>query len=134
MVVVQGLSNPRRERAAVEGWQDSIVAGRYAQVRYLAGPAAASHLRRLATEIGLTAPQLIAGEHVMADELPMLSSVIENVDEESVAAETAPVAAPDFPPSSAAHIAARCSTLEEPAEMPEQAAVRQKLINEVLRP
>jgi hypothetical protein len=68
----------------------------------------------------------------MADELPVLSSAIENVDEESVAAETAPVAAPDFPRSSAAHIAPQCSTLEEPVEMPEQAAVRQKLINEVL--
>ena len=132
VVVVQGLFNPRRERAAFEGWQDSIVAGRYAQVRYLAGPAAASHLRRLATDIGLTAPQLIAGERVMADELPVLSSVIENVDEESVAAETAPVAAPDFPRPSAAHIAPQCSTLEELVEMPEQAALRQKLINEVL--
>jgi hypothetical protein len=70
VVVVRGLSNPRRERAALEGWQDSIVAGRYAQVRYLAGPAAASHLRRVAMDIGLTAPQLIAGERVMADELP----------------------------------------------------------------
>lgn len=97
VVVAQGLSNPRRERAAFEGWRDSIVAGRYAQVRYLAGPAAASHLRHLATDIGLTAPQLIAGEHVMADELPELFPIIENGDEESVAAETAPVAAPDFP-------------------------------------
>ncbi|MHB8656338.1 MAG: hypothetical protein ACYC91_00045 [Solirubrobacteraceae bacterium] len=132
VVVAQGLSNPRRERAAFEGWRDSIVAGRYAQVRYLAGPAAASHLRHLATDIGLTAPQLIAGEHVMADELPELLPIIENDDEESVAADPTPVAAPDFPRSSAAHIASQCSTLEEPAEMPEQAAVRQKLINEVL--
>ena len=73
------------------------MAGRYALVRSLAGPAATSHLRRLATDIGLTAPQFIAGERVMADELPRTSLVIENVDEESVAAETAPVAAPDFP-------------------------------------
>jgi hypothetical protein len=48
VVVVQGQSNPRRERAALEGWQASILAGRYAQVRYLAGHAAGGHLRRLA--------------------------------------------------------------------------------------
>jgi hypothetical protein len=121
VVVVQGLFNPRRERAAFEGWRDSIVAGRYAQVRYLAGPAVASDLRRLATDIGLTAPLLIAGERVMAEELSVPFSAIENVDEESVAAETAPVAAPDSPRSLAARIAPECSTLEEPVEMPEQA-------------
>jgi hypothetical protein len=90
VVVVQGLSNPRRERAALEGWQRSIAAGRYAQVCYVAGPAFVSNLRHLAQDIGLTAPRLIGGERVMADELPVLSSVIENADEESVAAETAP--------------------------------------------
>lgn len=132
VVVVQALPNPRRERAAFQGWQDSIVAGRYAQVRYLAGPAAASHLRRLAMDIGLTAPQLIVGERVMADELPVRPSVIETVDEESVAAETAPVAAPDFPRPSAAHIVPQRQTLKEPVEPPEQAAERQKLINDVL--
>ena len=132
VVVAQGLSNPRRERAALEGWQRSIVAGRYAQVCYVAGPAFVSHLRRLAEDIGLTAPQLIVGERVMADELPVVPSVIAYVDEASVPAETAPVAAPDFPRSSAAHIAPQCSTLDEPVEMPERAAERQKLINEVL--
>jgi hypothetical protein len=30
----------------------------------------------LATDIGLTAPQLIIGERVMADELPVLSSAM----------------------------------------------------------
>jgi hypothetical protein len=85
VVVAHGLSNLRRERAALEGWQRSIAAGRYAQVCYVAGPAFVSHLKRLATDIGLTAPQLIIGERVMADELPVLASVIEDVDEESVA-------------------------------------------------
>jgi hypothetical protein len=80
VVVVQRQSNPRRERAALEGWQASILAGRYAQVRYLAGPAADSHLRRVAADIGLTAPQFIAGERVMADEPPGLPSIIENGD------------------------------------------------------
>jgi hypothetical protein len=80
-----GLTNPRRERAALEGWQHSITAGRYAQVHYVAGPAFVSHLRRVAEDIGLTTPQLIIGERVIADKLPVPASVIENVDEESAA-------------------------------------------------
>jgi hypothetical protein len=89
VVVASGLSNPRRERAALEGWQRSIVAGRYARVCYVAGPAFVSHLRRVAEDIGLTAPQLTVGERVMVDQLYGLASVIENVDEESVVGETA---------------------------------------------
>jgi hypothetical protein len=85
VVIVPGLTNPRRERAALHGWQGSIVAGRYAQVWYLASPAFVSHLRHVATDIGLAAPQLIVGERVMADDPPVLASVIENVDEESAA-------------------------------------------------
>lgn len=70
VVAAQGQSNPRRERAALEGWHASILAGQYAQVCYLTGPAAVNHLTRLAADIGLTAPQFIAGERVMADEPP----------------------------------------------------------------
>ena len=132
VVVVQGQSNPRRERAALEGWQASILASRYAQVRYLAGPATARHLGRLAADIGLTAPQFIAGERVMADEPPVRRSVIENVDEASVAVETAPVAAPDLQRPSPAHVVPQCSSSVEPVETSEQAAERRKLINEVL--
>ena len=132
VIVVQGQSDPRRERAALEGWQASILAGRYAQVRYLAGPTASGHLRRLAADIGLTAPQFIAGERVMADEPPVLPSIIENVDEASVPVETAPVAAPNLPRPSPEHVVPQCSRSEEPVETPERAAERQKLINEVL--
>jgi hypothetical protein len=132
VVVVQGQSNPRRERVALGGWQASIATGRYAQVRYLAGPAAASHLERLATEIGLTAPQFIAAERVVADGAPVLPSVIENVDEPSMDVETAPVAEPDFPRPSPARVVPQRSTTEEPVETPEQAAERRKLINDVL--
>ena len=85
VVIAPRLSNPRRERAALQGWQRSIVAGQYAQVWYMAGPAFVSHLRRVAEDIGLTAPQLIVGERVMADKLPVLASVIENLGEESAA-------------------------------------------------
>jgi hypothetical protein len=132
VVVVQGRSNPRREGVALEGWQASITTGRYAQVRYLAGPADASHLGRLATEIGLTAPQFIAAERAVADEAPVLPSVIENVDEELVAVETAPGAEPDFPRPSPEHVVPQRSTTQEPVETSEQAAERRKLINDVL--
>ena len=90
VIVIHGQSNPRRERAALAGWQAAILAGQYAQVRYLAGPATAQHLTRLATEIGLTAPQFTVGEHVITDEPPVPTSTIENPDERPAAAETAP--------------------------------------------
>ncbi len=132
VVVVQGQSNPRRERAALEGWQASIATGRYAQVRYLAGPAAASHLGRLATGIGLTAAQFIAAERVVTDEALVLASVMENVDEASVAVETERVPDPDYPRPSPEHAVPQRWATEEPVEAPEQAEERQKLINDVL--
>jgi hypothetical protein len=131
VVVARGLANPRRERAALRGWQASIAAGRYAHVRYLARPGAADHLRRLATDIGLTAPQLVVGERVVDDEPPAHPLANESVDDEQVAAATAPIAASDFPGAPAAHIAPPRAT-EERVETPEQAAERQKLINELL--
>jgi hypothetical protein len=85
VVLAPGLTNPRRERAALQGWQRSIVAGRDAQVWYVASPAFVSHLSRAAEEIGLATPQFIVGERVIADKLPVLASVAENVDEESAA-------------------------------------------------
>lgn len=84
VVIAPGLTNPRRERAALECWQRSILAGRYAQVHYLASTAFVSHLTGVAKAIGAT-PQLIISERVIADEPPVLGSVIENVDKHSVA-------------------------------------------------
>ena len=84
VVIAPGLSNPRRERAALECWQHSILAGQYARVHYVASPAFVSHLRGVAEAIG-AGPQLIIGERVTADEHPVLASVIENVDQQSVA-------------------------------------------------
>lgn len=132
VVVVRGLRNARRERAALEAWKASVAAGRYAQVRYVVGPAAASHVGRLAADIGLTAPQLLVGECVVSDELSVASSVVENVEVESVAAETPPVAATDFPRPAAPRIGPPLPTYEEPQATPEQSAERQKLINELL--
>src|ERR1700727_1096133 len=54
VVLIQDLPKPRRERAALEGWQASISAGQYLQVRYLAGRTSSAHLRRVAACIGLT--------------------------------------------------------------------------------
>jgi hypothetical protein len=48
-------------------------------------------MKRLATDIGLTATQLTVAERIMADDFPMLFSAIENADRESMAAETVPV-------------------------------------------
>jgi hypothetical protein len=91
VIVIQGQSNPRRERAALEGWRTSIVCGQYAQVRYVAGPSPTRHLTRVATEIGLSAPQFIVGETVMADEPPVQPSTIESHDEELVGVTAGPV-------------------------------------------
>lgn len=54
MVVAPALSDPRRERAALERWPHCVMAGRYARVRYVAGPALVSHLRRAAEDIGMS--------------------------------------------------------------------------------
>ena len=77
VVVVRRPSNPRREREGLKGWQAAIAAGKYAQVRYLAGPTVASRLRRLATDVGLIPAQFIVGERVVTDEPPALPEVIE---------------------------------------------------------
>jgi hypothetical protein len=84
VVIAAGLTNPRRERAALECWQRSILAGQYAQVHYVASPAFVRHLKGVAKAIG-AAPQLIIGERVITDESPVLASVIENVDQPSAA-------------------------------------------------
>lgn len=126
VVVVQGQSNPRRERAALEGWLASIAAGRYAQVRYLAGVATAGHLRAVATEIGLTAHQFIAGERVTAHEPPVLASIIANIDEVSGAVEPAPVAAIDFPQPSPADVVPLCSASEKSVETLELTEANQR--------
>lgn len=95
-------------------------------MRYLAGPAAASHLARLAGEIGLTAPQFLAGEHVMADKPLPLRSTSENLDEAPVVVaaapvevKTAPVAPPDLRPLSPAQVVPQCPPLDESVMTPE---------------
>jgi hypothetical protein len=84
VVIAAGLTNPRRERAALECWQRSILAGQYAQVHYLAFPAFVSHLRGVADAIG-AAPQLTISERAIVDEHPPLAAVIENADQQAVA-------------------------------------------------
>ena len=83
-MIAPGLTNPRRQRAALECWQRSILAGQYAHVPYVASPAFVSHLKGVAKAIGV-APQLIISERVIADEHPIPALVVENVDQQSVA-------------------------------------------------
>jgi hypothetical protein len=131
VVVVHGPPKPRRERAALEGWHGSIAAGRYAQVRYVAGSAAADRLGRVAADIGLSATGFTVGERVAADERN--SEVTENgADALPSVTETAPVPRIDPPRPLQVHAAPPRSRSEKPAETPEQAAERQKRINELL--
>jgi hypothetical protein len=132
VVVVHGPPKPRRERAALEGWQGSIAAGQYAQVRFVAGPAAAGRLEGVAAlGVGLADTQLIAGDRVVTDESPVPAETLESVAEASTSAEATPVAVPDPPPPVPVHTP-RPSRPQGPAATPEQAVERQKLIRELL--
>lgn len=73
VVLERSHSHPRRQRAALHGWQAAIAAGRYAQVRYQTRPVIARDLRRLAAQIGLDAPAFIAGEKMTAHETPCVN-------------------------------------------------------------
>jgi hypothetical protein len=132
VIVIDGQSNPLREQAALAGWQRSIATRQYQQVQYMAGPGVAAYFRRLATEIGLTAPQFIAGDHVMTEEPPPLPPVIELLDEAPAAVETATVATPQLPQASAAHVAPPCPRCQESEATPERTAEQQRLIDQVL--
>jgi len=138
-VVINEHANPRRERAALQGWRGSILAGQYAHVRYLAGPAAATHLSRVAAQIGLTASQFTAGDHVTADELPSAPPILEDPDGGPGAAtpaplriDTAPLATPDLPRPSAAHVVPQASISQEFVQTPERTAAQQRLITQLL--
>lgn len=131
VVVGHGLPKPRRERAALEGWQRSIAAGQYAQVRYVTDPSSARRLEDGAARVGLSAPQLIAVERVVTDEPSVPAMPIETVAEASPTADVAPVAVPDPPQPVPVHTPPP-STPQAPARTPEQAAERQKLIRELL--
>ena len=84
VVIAPGLTNPRRQRAALEGWQRSILAGQYAQVHYLAGPAFVSHLRGVAEDIGLP-PRSSSSANASSPTSFRCLPVIESVDKESAA-------------------------------------------------
>jgi hypothetical protein len=68
VVVVRGVTNVRRERAALRAWHASIMAGQYAQVRYLAVPGAATRLQRMAAADGLSPAEFSVGERAVIDE------------------------------------------------------------------
>jgi hypothetical protein len=132
VLVAGGAPNPRRQRAALEGWQAAIATGRYAQVQYLAGPAAGRSLECLAAQIGLTADQFIAVEHVETIEPPETVEVIGNHAAESTVPLIVPVAVPDPPQPLPSAVVPQRSTSGEPVETPDQEAQRWKMINEML--
>ena len=129
VVVVHRLPKPRREQAALEGWKQSITAGQYAQIRYLAPTAAADSLQRLATRIGLAPPQFIASDRLVPSE-PAL--VLANTHEASTAVEATPMADADCPRRAPAHVPPERPHPEQHVETPEESAERQALIDELL--
>lgn len=127
-----GAPNPRRQRAALEGWQGAIATGRYAQVQYLARPAAGRSLECLAAQIGLTTDQFIAVERVETIEPPESVEVIGNLAAESTVPLTVPVAVPDPPEPSPSAVVPPPSMSGERLETPDQESQRRKMINEML--
>jgi len=64
VVVAPGLCNPRRERAALQGWQRSILVGQYAQVHFIRETAAIFARRRERP------PRCASGRRCQARRLP----------------------------------------------------------------
>ncbi len=118
--------HPWRKRAALEGWQAAIAAGRYAQVRYQTGPAIAPDIRRLAAQIGLDAPAFVAGDNMTAHELIAPTAENELTGRAAMQEQPAPTCAPPTPNVD------RDPGPPQVADTPEQAAERQHLVNELL--
>lgn len=99
VVFERGHQHPRRKRAALEGWQAAIAAGRYAQVRYQTAPVIARDLQRLAAQIGLGAPAFAAGENMTEHELvaPAAEAQDDTAPPAAVAKEPAPTCAAPTP-------------------------------------
>lgn len=126
VVLERGHQHPRRKRATLEGWQAAIAAGRYAQVRYQTGPAIARDLRRLAAQIGLEAPAFVAGENVTAPEVIAPTAENELTGRAVVEEQPAPTCPPPTPNVD------RDPPRPPVMETPEEAAERQRLVNELL--
>ena len=131
VVVEHGLANPRRERAALEGWKSAIAAGQYAQIRYVTDPSSARRLADGGARVGLTDTQLIVGERVVTDEPSVPATVVADLAEVPTSAESVPTAAPD-PPQPPPLRPPRASRPVETATTREQADLRQKRIREPL--
>lgn len=133
-VVLEHHQNPRRQRAGLEGWQAAITAGQYTAVRYQTGPVTARQLQRVAAQIGLTAPTFLAAEQITATELVAHPAVENKPGGVGDRAErpAAAIRAPAPPRPAVDDRPATPSMPQEPADTPEQAAERQRLIHEVL--
>lgn len=129
IVLERDYQHPRRRRAALQGWQAAITAGRYAQIRYQTSPILAYDLHRLAAQIGLGPSAFIVGENMTAPELGPPATATKGPTAPAVAVETQP-APTDPPPTPGVDRNPR-----EPPQVevtPEPADQRQRLVNELL--
>jgi len=129
IVLERDYQHPRRQRAALQGWQAAIAAGRYAQVRYQTGPILAYDLHRLTAQVGLDPPAFIVGENMTAPELDPPATATKDPTAPPKAAETqrAPTDPPPTPDLD--------RNPGKPPQMevtPEPAAERQRLVNDLL--
>jgi len=129
IVLERDYQHPRRRRAALQGWQAAITAGRYAQIRYQTSPLLAHELHRLAAQIGLGPPAFIVGENMTARELEPPATTTTDDTAPAVAVETQPApTAPQLAPD----VDQNPREPPQTKETPEPADQRQRLVNELL--
>ncbi len=136
LVIEHGVTREQRRRAVLEGWQAAITAGQYARVQYDCSSAAlARELTQLAAQIGLASPQFLAVPQTPLEQITQLPPAEPDRPPPAAAAviKTPPAAvcAPT-PPSPASNVDRQSSLPQEPAQTPEQAAERRRMINQVL--
>lgn len=134
VVIERGIGREKRRRAVLAGWAAAIAAGRYARVRYECSDLVlARQLTRMAAEVGLTSPQFHAVEQTPPGQVTAIPAATVPDPPACAAPETspAPVSAPPAP-RPAAKVDPPAPPAQEPPQTPDQAAERQRLINEIL--
>jgi hypothetical protein len=134
LVIEHGVKREQRRRLVLEGWQAAINAGRYARVQYdCSSPWVARELTRIAEQIGLGAPQFCAVQQTPPEQIAELPPAKPDPPAAPAEIETPPavISAPAAP-QPASKVELTPSLPQEPAQTPEQAAERQRMINQVL--
>jgi len=129
IVLERDYQHPRRRRAALQGWQAAITAGRYAQIRYQTSPILAYDLHRLAAQVGLNPPEFIVGENMTAPELDPPATTTTDHTAPAAAVETQPA---PTDPQLAPDVDRNPREPPQTKETPEPADERQRLVNELL--